>query len=133
MAKVTIRAEIPCPVERVWAVVTDLRHWHWRSNVTDLRATRDGRTFVEYDRRGVATYYRVTAFAPRRWYALDIINERLSGSWEGFFVSSEGGTRVEFTETIQTGNPVSEFLAGTYLRRKQRQYMTDLFRALGVD
>ncbi len=130
MAKVTMRAEFPCPVERVWRAVTDLERWDWRSDILGMWTGDGGRTFVELGRDRVRTYFQVTAFAPRCWYAVDMESEKLSGRWEGYFSSCGAGTRVEFTFEARLKSRTLGLLARTCLRRRQRQYIEDLRRAL---
>ncbi len=133
MPKVTMKAEFPCPVERVWRKVTDLEQWGWRSDIRGLWAGDGGRTFVELGQDRTHTYFQVTAFAPRCWYAVDMDSEKLSGRWEGYFTSSGSGTQVEFTFDAQFKSRTMGLLARTYLRRRQRQYIEDLRRALEVE
>ena len=92
----------------------------------------DGRHFVEQFRFGDALFCRITAFAPYRWYALDIANDRLFGRCEALFISTERGTRAEFTAEVWMKGPFGELAAKSWLLRRQRRYVTDLRRALEV-
>ena len=42
----TATALVPHPPERVWAVVTDLDRWQWRSGLGNLERTGDRKSVV---------------------------------------------------------------------------------------
>ena len=95
----THSALLPHPPERVWAVVTDLDHWQWRSDLRRLdHAGEDA--FTEYDRSGFPTRFTVTDRRPAAFWAFDLENANLTGRWTGEFRREGGGTRVVFTEVI---------------------------------
>ena len=48
-------ALVPYPPERVWAVVTDLDCWQWRSDLSRLDHVGED-AFTEYDRRTMPTW-----------------------------------------------------------------------------
>ena len=133
MPKVTVRAVLACPAERVWRVVTDLERWEWRSDLEQLRAAPDGRSFVEYDWDNRPAYCRVSAYAPCRWYAVDVVSEKTVGRWDWLFLRDGAGTRVELTAEVRAKNALLDLLALAELRRKQRKYMEDLRLELEVD
>ena len=56
-------ALVPYPPERVWAVVTDLDCWQWRSDLSRLDHVGED-AFTEYDRSGFPTRFTVTARRP---------------------------------------------------------------------
>ena len=49
-------ALVPYPPERVWAVVTDLDCWQWRSDLSRLDHIGED-AFTEYDRSGFPTRF----------------------------------------------------------------------------
>ena len=55
-------ALVPYPPERVWAVVTDLDCWQWRSDLSRLDHVGED-AFTEYDRSGFPTRFTVTVLA----------------------------------------------------------------------
>ena len=132
MPKITARAELPCPVERVWQVVTDLEQWEWRSDLGRLLAAPDGRTFVEYDWDDRPAYCRITAFAPCYWYALDVVSEETVGRWEAFFTRKGRGTKLELSIEVRGKNVVADLRVLAELRRRQRKYIEDLRMELEV-
>ena len=125
----TVTALLPYPPERVWAVVTDLENWQWRSDLSRLEHTGED-AFTEYDKSGFPTRFTVTARRPTALWAFDIGNANLTGRWTGAFRPEGGGTRVVFTEHITPKKPWMRLFAKGYLRRQQARYLSDLERAL---
>ena len=126
-SKVTVH--FPCPVERVWQVVTDLTNTAWRSDLARVEVL-DETHFVEYTKSGYATNFTVTAYEPLRRWAFTMENGNMSGSWEGIFETAENGTRLHCTETVNARRwRMRPFVPG-YLKRQQRLYLDDLRREL---
>ena len=92
-------ALVPYPPERVWAVVTDLDCWQWRSDLSRLDHVGED-AFTEYDRSGFPTRFTVTERRPLSRWAFDLDNANLAGRWTGEFRPEGSGTQVTFTETI---------------------------------
>ena len=125
----TATALMPYSPERVWAVVTDLDRWQWRSDLRRLdHAGEDA--FTEYDKTGFPTRFTVTDRRPPSRWAFDVDNANLTGRWTGTFSPEGVGTRVTFTETITVKKPWMRLFAKGYLRRQQARYLADLGRAL---
>ena len=125
----TVTALLQYPPERVWAVVTDLENWQWRSDLSRLEHTGEN-AFTEYDKSGFPTRFTVTASRPTALWAFDIGNANLTGRWTGVFRPEDGGTRVTFTEFITPKKSWMRLFAKGYLRRQQARYLSDLERAL---
>ena len=125
----THSALLPHPPERVWAVVTDLDHWQWRSDLRRLdHAGEDA--FTEYGSSGFPTRFTVTDRRPAAFWAFDLENANLTGRWTGEFRPEGGGTRVVFTEVITPKRRWMRLFAKGYLRRRQARYAADLRQAL---
>lgn len=120
---------LPHPPDRVWAAVTDLDRWQWRSDLRRLDRIGED-TFAEYDKTGFPTRFTVTDRRPPTLWAFDVDNANLTGRWTGEFRPENGGTRVTFTETITVKKPWMRLFARGYLRRQQARYLTDLRKAL---
>ena len=120
---------LPHPPDRVWAAVTDLDRWQWRSDLRRLDRIGED-TFTEYDKTGFPTRFTVTDRRPPSRWAFDVDNANLTGRWTGEFRQEGGGTRVTFTETITVKRPWMRLFAKGYLRRQQARYLADLGRAL---
>lgn len=120
---------LPHPPDRVWAAVTDLDRWQWRSDLRSLDRIGED-IFTEYDKTGFPTRFTVTDRRPPTLWAFDVDNANLTGRWTGEFRPENGGTRVTFTETITVKKPWMRLFARGYLRRQQARYLTDLRKAL---
>lgn len=125
----TMEAVIPRPVEKVWAVVTDLDRWQWRGDLEGLERTGPD-TFTEYAKGGFATRFTVTCRQEGEKWAFELENANMSGEWTGEFRPVPEGTRVVFTERLTPKKRWMKFLAKGYLRRQQAQYLADLRREL---
>ena len=126
MPKVTVRAEISCPVERVWRLVTDLNGWDWRSDLSDLRSSRDGMHFCEYEWDGERVCFEIEAFAPCYWFACTMAGHGSTGRWEMFFTRSGAQTKLEILAELQRRDFLTDLRALVWLRRRMKQYMEDL-------
>ena len=120
---------LPHPPDRVWAAVTDLDRWQWRSDLRRLAHAGED-AFTEYDNTGFPTRFTVTDRRPPSRWAFDVDNANLTGRWTGAFSPEGGGTRITFTETITVKKPWMRLFAKGYLRRQQTRYLSDLGRAL---
>lgn len=129
MATSRMTVQFHCPVERVWQVVTNLTNTAWRSDLARVEML-DATHFVEHTKSGYATNFTVTAYEPLRRWAFTMENGNMSGSWEGIFETTEGGTQLHCTETVEAKHWwMCPFVPG-YLKRQQRQYIDDLQRKL---
>ena len=123
VSKVTVH--FPCPVERVWQTVTNLTNTAWRSDLARVEVL-DESHFVEHTKTGYATHFSVTACEPLRRWAFTMENGNMSGSWEGIFQATEGGTRLHCTETVSAKRWWMRPFVPGYLKRQQRLYLDDL-------
>ena len=57
MTESKIKAALDFPPERVWEVVTDLKHYAWRSDLSRIEIQDDRKSFVEYTADGYATTF----------------------------------------------------------------------------
>ena len=121
-----------CPPERVWQVVTDPTQWVWPGGPQWVRGLRDGLHFFTEDDDGLETAFRVTAFAPVRWYGVELESEKVAGRCEALFFRERGGTRVEFTASVEGKTAGRRLLLRLCLGRWQRQYIAEVKRSLEV-
>ncbi len=130
----TITAEFTSNIQTVWDVVTDNLHTDWRSDLANVDVSDDGNTFTEYTRDGFLTTFTITDKKPCEFYAFDMKNKNFNGHWTGTFTSNAtGGTRIEFTESVQIHNRVMEWLSYLFmdLGKMQKTYVADLRKKLG--
>ena len=126
-SRVTVR--FPCPVERVWQVVTDLTRTAWRSDLKRVEVL-DKTHFVEYTQSGYATDFTVTSCEPPHFWAFTMENSNMSGSWEGIFEADEGGTQLTCTEEVNAKHWWMRPFVPGYLKWQQKLYLDDLQREL---
>ena len=129
MATSKVTVPLPCPVEQVWQVVTDLSHTTWRSDLVRVEVL-DAAHFVEHTKSGYATNFTVTACEPPRFWAFTMENGNMSGSWKGIFEAAEGGSRLTCTETVNAKHWWMRPFVPGYLKRQQKLYCDDLRREL---
>ena len=121
--------EFSCPLETLWHTVTDLEHTAWRSDLARVEIQGEGR-FVEHSRSGYATSFTVTACNPLCFWAFTMENSNMSGSWEGHFEKTAGGSRLACIETVNARHWWMRPFVPGYLKWQQKLYLDDLRRIL---
>ena len=132
MAKVTIRAEFPCEIEKVWKLVTSLDNYSWRSDLDKIVVTIPRKEFEEYTVDGYVTKFTITAFEECKRYEFEMENENMCGQWIGLFSYHNGVTVIEFTENVIAKKLIMKPFVGVYLKQQQTKYIQDLKAALLV-
>lgn len=128
MATSKIEIQLHYPITLVWAVVTDLVDYHWRSDLSKIEVC--GNSFVEYTKDGYQTTFTITAFDAPNCYEFDLENDNIIGHWQGMFEEKDSGTYLVFNEMVQPKKWwLKPFVKG-YLRRQQNNYAADLKKAL---
>lgn len=130
MAYATITAEFKSSVEKVWAVVTDLKNFSWRSDLSGIEITGE-KNFTEVTKDGYTTDFTVTVFYPLKRYEFDMDNGNMSGHWTGVFEENSGGCKIIFTENVKVKKFFMKPFARAYISRQQLKYVNDLKAALG--
>ena len=129
MIKSEITAHIPCPIEKIWDIVTNLHDTTWRSDLKKVEILSE-KSFVEYTNGGYATKFTITDCRPPYFWAFDMENGNMTGHWEGHFVPDGDGTRLTFTEHVSPKHWWMRPLIPGYLKKQQKLYMDDLRREL---
>lgn len=127
MATSKVTVHFPCPVDRVWRIMTDLSHTTWRSDLKQVEML-DEAHFIEHTKSGYATNFTITSCEPPHFWAFSMENSNMSGSWEGIFEASESGTRLHCTETVHAKHWWMRPFVPGYLKRQQKRYLDDLRR-----
>lgn len=130
MTILNCKAGFPNSRSEVWALVTDLKNYGWRSDLSRIEVVEPGRVFVEYTRNGFPTTFTITCFKPFDQYGFTLKNDNMQGTWTGLFRETAQGAEVEFTESVTVRNPLMKLLAKPYLKKQQKRYIEDLKRAL---
>ena len=63
MARSNIKAVFANDVQTVWNVVTDVKNYVWRTDLSKTEVVSD-RQFIEYTRDGYSTAFTTTLFEP---------------------------------------------------------------------
>ena len=129
MAVSQVTVQFPCPVERVWQTMTDLAHTSWRSDLAVVDVL-DETHFVERTRNGYTTNFTIVVWEPPRRWVFEMENENMSGTWEGRFEVSDGGTWLTCTETVNAKRWWMRPFVPSYLKRQQKRYLDDLEKEL---
>ncbi len=130
MTRSTMEIRLRKTPEEVWALVTDLGRWDWRSDLDRIEVT-GADTFVEVTKDGFETAFTVTAAEPPARWAFDMDNENMRGRWSGSFTKTAEGVRLVFTEDVEAKKWWMRPFVKGYLKKQQAQYAADLRRALG--
>ena len=129
MAVSRITAHFDHTVEEVWNVVTLLENCDWRKDLERIEVIND-RQFIEYTKDGYSTYFTTTVFDPCKLWEFDMENSNMKGHWVGAFSQNNDGTNIEFTETVTAKKFIMRPLVKPYLKKQQKEYISDLEKAL---
>jgi hypothetical protein len=136
--EVTARREaaLPAPVNRVFALVTDVgRQGNWRSDVGAVAVAPDRRTWTETTKRGITIAFEEVERVESALYVIRFSSPQgFTGEWRGTFSSAAQGTSVIFTETITTPGLIGRVLARLFAPPGAHidLYLADLKRALAT-
>lgn len=80
MTTSTIKAVIPCDIDKVWKTVSAAEQYHtWRSDVSRTEVT-DEKQFIAYTKDGYSTTFTVTAAEPHKRLELDLEKQPYQGT-----------------------------------------------------
>ena len=129
MAVSNLNAELYADIEKVWALITS-SDISWRSDLREIRQT-DKSNFIEVDKNGFETRFKITEFKPNTLLKFDIENDNLTGRWTGKLYVKNGKTHIDFTEDITPKKIIMKPFVKIFLRKQQAAYLRDLKTALG--
>lgn len=116
-------------VQEVWNVVTSLKEYHWRSDLSKIETVNENR-FIEYTKNGYATTFTVTLCEPLKRWEFDMENSNMKGHWCGIFTEVDGGTQIDFTEEVNAKKFFMKPFVKGFLKKQQEVYTADLKKAL---
>lgn len=116
-------------VQEVWNVVTSLKEYHWRSDLSKIETVNENR-FIEYTKNGYATTFTVTLCEPLKRWEFDMENSNMKGHWCGIFTEIDGGTQIDFTEEVNAKKFFMKPFVKGFLKKQQEVYTADLKKAL---
>lgn len=126
---VNIQATLPCSVETAWDIVTNLKDWGWRSDLSKIEVLTPIK-FVEYTKDGYATTFTITSTIPYKCWEFDMENENMVGHWIGVFSSDGKNTTISFTEDVTAKKLLMKPFVKKYLQKQQALYVEDLQRII---
>ena len=129
MAISYIKATFPTTIENVWAIVTSLTDYSWRSDIDKIEVVNDT-TFIEYSKTGIATTFTITVCNPLERWEFDMENKNMKGHWVGIFKPKNGYVEIDFTENVSAKKFLLKPFVKTYLKKQQSTYVHDLGKAL---
>lgn len=129
MAVSNIKAVFQSDIQRVWEIVTSLKHYSWRSDLSKIEILNEGQ-FVEYTKNGYPTTFTITRTEPYKRWEFDMENGNMKGHWIGIFTEKDGNTEVDFTEEVTAKKIVMKPFVKSFLRKQQELYISDLRKAL---
>ena len=129
MAISNIKAIFSSDVQKVWKVVTNLKNYAWRSDLSKIEII-DENHFTEYTKEGYATTFTITAKEPYRRWEFDMENDNMKGHWTGIFSEKDGQTEIDFTEDVTAKKLMMKPFVKSFLKKQQELYVSDLKKAL---
>lgn len=125
MIKSSIKSLLQADLTSVWGSVTSLHDFSWRSDIISIEVL-DERHFKETSKDGYETSFTITVVEPLMKYSFLMDNENLSGEWTGYFTQTGEGTEILFTESVRLKKWWLYPFAKWYLKKLQKQYVSDL-------
>lgn len=120
-----IQATLPYNIKIVWQAVTNIKNYHWRSDLSHTEVLNKFQ-FTEYAKNGMSTYFTTIVFQPYSCWEFTLENSSISGRWRGIFVEQGTSTLVNFTEEITSKKFYLKPILKFYLRRQQKLFIKDL-------
>ena len=114
MARSNIKAVFENDVQTVWNVITDVKNYIWRTDLSKTEIISD-KQFIEYTKNGYATTFTITLFEPYKRWEFDVENSNIKGHWIGIFTQK----KVLMKPFVKA-----------YLKKQQARYVKDLARKL---
>ena len=129
MAILKIKAEFTANAQELWNIVTSLENYQWRSDLSRIEVLNE-KQFVEYTKEGFPTTFTITATEVYKRWEFDMENSNMRGHWVGTFYEIDGYTEIVFTEDVTAKVWFMKPFVKLFLKKQQRQYITDLKKAL---
>lgn len=129
MTKSSVKVTIKSDVKKVWDTVTDVAHYHWRSDLSRTEII-DEKHFAEYTKDGYPTNFTVTLTEPFKRWEFQMENTNMKGHWVGIFTEKGESTEVEFTEYVEEKKFYFKPFVKLYLKKQQKKFVYDLEKEL---
>lgn len=129
MAVSKIKAVFQSDIQKVWEVVTSLKNYSWRSDLSKIEILNENQ-FIEYTKDGYSTTFTITKTEPYTRWEFDMENTNMKGHWTGIFTEKDGNTEIEFIEEVTAKKIIMKPFVKSYLKKQQALYISDLRKAL---
>lgn len=129
MAVSNIKVTFQSDIQRVWEVVTSLKNYSWRSDLSKIEILNE-KQFIEYAKNGYPTTFTVTLAEPNKRWEFDMENGNIKGHWIGIFTEKDGNTEIDFTEEAIAKKVFMRPFVKSFLKKQQELYVSDLKKAL---
>lgn len=129
MAVSNIKATFQSDIQRVWEVVTSLKKYLWRSDLSKIEIINENQ-FIEYTKDGYPTTFTITRTELYKCWEFDMENSNMKGHWTGIFTEKDGNTEIDFTEEVMAKKVIMKPFIKSYLKKQQELYVSDLRKAL---
>lgn len=126
MIKSNIKVNFISNIKDIWNVVTNNEDYTWRSDLSKIEVIENSNQFIEYTIDNFPTIFTITKKEEYKVYEFDFTNKNIKGRWIGIFKKTENGTEIDFTEQVQTNNPIMILFGKMYLKKQQAKYINDL-------
>ena len=118
MARSNIKAVFENDVQTVWNVITDVKNYIWRTDLSKTEIISD-KQFIEYTKNGYATTFTITLFEPYKRWEFDVENSNIKGHWIGIFTQKGEKTEIDFTEDVTAKKVLMKPFVKAYLKKQQ--------------
>lgn len=129
MTTSNIKAVFKSDIRKVWETVLAVENYKWRSDLNKVEVISE-KQFIEYTKDGYPTTFTVTAVEPYKRWEFDMENTNMKGHWSGVFTSRGKETEIEFTEYVTAKKLFLKPFVKLYLKKQQKQFVTDLEKEL---
>lgn len=129
MAVSNVKAVFQSDIQRVWEVVTSLKDYAWRSDLSKIEILNENQ-FIEYTKEGYPTTFTITRTEPCKRWEFDMENSNMKGHWTGIFAEKDGNTEIDFTEEVTAKKVIMKPFVKAFLKKQQELYVADLRNAL---
>lgn len=129
MAVSNVKAVFQSDIQRVWDVVTSLKDYAWRSDLSKIEILNENQ-FIEYTKEGYPTTFTITRTEPCKRWEFDMENSNMKGHWTGIFAEKDGNTEIDFTEEVTAKKVIMKPFVKAFLKKQQELYVADLRKAL---
>ena len=128
MAITSIKAVIPCEINKVWELVLGVENYGaWRSDLSKTEVINN-RQFIEYTKDGYSTKFTVTLVEPYARWEFEMENSNMTGHWTGVFTAKGSETEIDFTEQVKAKKWLLKPFVKSYLRKQQTQFVADIMK-----